>query len=102
YALIPLKNMVSGSNPGRIKEVGQHWQNVHEELTQAAADLQAAIEHATANWTGEASQGFATKGGQIQQGMVNTAAHAQNTSVAMNYAATALEQTKSTMSQIKV
>ncbi|WP_282205814.1 WXG100 family type VII secretion target [Kitasatospora fiedleri] len=102
YALIPLKNMVSGSSPERIKEVGQHWQNVHEELTQAATDLRAAIEHATANWTGAASQGFATKGSQIQEGMVNTAAHAQNTSVAMTYAASALEQTKSTMDQIKV
>ncbi|WP_051732686.1 WXG100 family type VII secretion target [Kitasatospora phosalacinea] len=102
YALIPLKNMVSGSNPGLIKEVGQHWQNVHQELMQAAADLQAAIEHATANWTGAAAQGFAAKGAQIQQGMTATAAHAQNTSVAMNYAGEALEQTKSTMDRIKV
>ncbi|QKW19743.1 hypothetical protein HUT16_12335 [Kitasatospora sp. NA04385] len=102
YALIPLKNMVGGSDPGRIKEVGQHWQNVQQELMQAAADLQAAIEHATANWTGKASQGFAAKGAQIQQGMTATAAHAQNTSVAMTYAGTALEQTKEVMGRIKV
>ncbi|MFD8593914.1 WXG100 family type VII secretion target [Kitasatospora sp. NPDC059646] len=102
YALIPLKGMVSNSSPEQIREVGRAWQSVHAELTQAAADLQAAIEHATANWSGAAAQGFAAKGAQIQQGMANTAAHAQNTSAAMNYAATALAQTKSTMAQIKV
>ncbi|MEV4558990.1 WXG100 family type VII secretion target [Kitasatospora sp. NPDC049285] len=102
YDLIPLKDMVQHSSPDRIREVGQHWVSVHQELTQVAADLQAAVQHATTHWDGAAAQGFAQKGGQIQESLVNTAAHAQNTSVAMNYAATALQQTKSTMSSIKV
>ncbi|MFJ5926276.1 WXG100 family type VII secretion target [Kitasatospora sp. NPDC092948] len=102
YALIPLKDMVGHSSPQQIRDVGEHWKSVHQELTQVAADLQQAVQHATTHWEGAASQGFAQKGGQIQQSLTNTAAHAQNTSVAMDYAATALQQTKSTMSQIKV
>ncbi|WP_073815377.1 WXG100 family type VII secretion target [Kitasatospora sp. CB01950] len=102
YSLIPLKNMVGHSSPQQIRDVGDHWKSVHEELTQVAADLQQAVQHATTHWEGAAAQGFAQKGGQIQQSLSNTAAHAQNTSVAMDYAATALQQTKSTMAQIKV
>jgi len=102
YDLIPLKNMVGHSSPQQIKEVAQHWKAVHEELTRAATDLQQAIEHATSHWEGAAAQGFAQKGGTIQQSLYNTAAHASNTSAAMEYAGTALEQTKSTMGNIKV
>ncbi|MFF0297546.1 WXG100 family type VII secretion target [Kitasatospora sp. NPDC004614] len=102
YALIPLKDMVGHSSPDRIREVGDHWKNVHQELNDVAAKLQEAVQHASANWEGAAAQGFAQKGGQIQQSLTNTAAHASNTSVAMDYAATALQQTKSTMGQIKV
>ncbi|MFJ8443640.1 WXG100 family type VII secretion target [Kitasatospora griseola] len=102
YALIPLKDMVGHSSPDQIRQVGEHWKSVHQELNDVAAKLQEAVQHATANWQGAAAQGFAQKGGQIQQSLTNTAAHASNTSVAMDYAATALQQTKSTMSQIKV
>ncbi|GGQ81158.1 hypothetical protein GCM10010195_41100 [Kitasatospora griseola] len=102
YALIPLKDMVGHSSPDQIRQVGEHWKSVHQELNDVAAKLQEAVQHATANWQGAAAQGFAQKGGQIQQSLANTAAHASNTSVAMDYAATALQQTKSTMSQIKV
>ncbi|MGW4383090.1 PPE domain-containing protein [Kitasatospora sp. NPDC004531] len=102
YDLIPLKNMVGNSSPQQIRDVGEHWKSVHQELNEVATQLQQAVQHATTHWEGAAAQGFAQKGGQIQQSLTNTAAHAQNTSIAMDYAASALQQTKSTMGGIKV
>ncbi|MFD0572108.1 WXG100 family type VII secretion target [Kitasatospora gansuensis] len=101
-ALIPLKGMLEVSKPERLKEVSEHWKNVEAELRSAADDLKKAVEHATQNWQGVAAQGFATRAGVIHTSMSNTAAHAVQTSSAMNYASQALSQSKSAMNGIDV
>src|SRR5690242_6686348 len=100
--LIPLKRMLEHSRPERLHEVSQHWTNVHQELEQAVADLQRAVQHATANWEGAAADGFTKRAATLQTSMTNTAAHAQNTSSAMKFAGDALQQSKATMAQIQV
>lgn len=100
--LVPLKGMLEISNPGRLKEVADHWKNVDVELRAAADELKKAVEHATQNWQGAAAQGFATRAGVLHSSLNNTAAHAVQTSSAMNYAGQALEQSKSAMADIDV
>ncbi|GJF30112.1 hypothetical protein KNE206_28120 [Kitasatospora sp. NE20-6] len=102
HDLIPLKRMVEHSRPERLQEVGEHWANVQKELEQAVRDLRLAVQHATANWEGDAADGFTKRAGVLGTSMSNTAAHAQNTSSAMKFAGEALQQTKATMAQIKV
>ncbi|WP_052681816.1 WXG100 family type VII secretion target [Saccharothrix sp. ST-888] len=102
YDLVPLKGMLESSNPGRLKEVSDHWKSVEAELRSAATDLQQAVQHATQNWEGTASQGFVRRAGEIQTSMTNTADHAASTSTAINFAGTALDQAASSMKQITV
>ncbi|WP_033821683.1 WXG100 family type VII secretion target, partial [Kitasatospora sp. MBT63] len=102
YDLIPLKDMLGSAKPGRLQEVSQHWTNVHAELTQAVQDLQKAVEHATANWEGDAASAFTRKAGELQTSLSNTAAHAQNTSAALNVAGQALQQAQGNMKQVHV
>ncbi|MFJ8044926.1 WXG100 family type VII secretion target [Kitasatospora sp. NPDC096147] len=102
HALIPLQGMLSGSNPGRLKEVADHWKNVDAELRAAADDLQKAVQHALQNWEGKASEGFTQAATRIQSSLTNTASYAVRTSSAMEYAGKVLEQSKSTMADIDV
>ncbi|WP_457032459.1 WXG100 family type VII secretion target [Kitasatospora sp. P5_F3] len=90
------------SNPGRLKEVADHWKNVDAELRAAAEDLQKAVEHATQSWQGTAAQNFVTAATRIQTSMANTASYAVRTSTAMNYAGQALDQSKGVMEDIDV
>ncbi|MGW2399771.1 PPE domain-containing protein [Kitasatospora sp. NPDC001664] len=102
HALIPLQRMLSGSNPGRLKEVADHWKNVDAELRAAADDLQKAVEHARQSWEGKAAEGFTQAATRIQQSLTNTASYAVRTSTAMDFAGKVLEQSKSVMGDIEV
>ncbi|WP_055590300.1 WXG100 family type VII secretion target [Peterkaempfera griseoplana] len=102
WDLIPIKNMVQHSKPGRLKDVAAHWMQVKTELEGAAQELQAATEHITAHWEGSAAQGFVERSSVLQQSIVNTGAHAENTSHALTYASTALDAAKTEMQSIHV
>src|SRR6478609_2296581 len=93
-ALIPLKAMLSHARPDNLKKAADHWSTTSSDLRAAADDLQQAVEHAVANWEGDAANGFVAKAGQIQQSLQNTADHALNTSYAMETASSALQEAK--------
>ncbi len=101
-ALIPLKGMLKNAKPGNLKTAADHWGKASADLESAAQELQAALDHARANWDGAASDGFAKKAAEIQASLNNTAQHAAKTSSAMHLASDALKAAQSTMGSISV
>ncbi|WP_327353057.1 hypothetical protein [Streptomyces sp. NBC_01304] len=107
YPLKELKQMLDGTNPGAIEEVGRHWGKVKEILAGGkdgegiAGLLDKAVNDVLEHWGGEAATSFAKKARTISQSVRNAAWHADLNSGQMTDAATQLRTYKAQLDDIK-
>lgn len=82
YSLKELKQMLDGTDPGVIEEVGRHWSKVKDILAGGkdgegiAGLLEKAVNDVLEHWSGEAASAFAKKARDISQSVRNAAWHA--------------------------
>ncbi|MFC3575226.1 hypothetical protein ACFOZ0_18485 [Streptomyces yaanensis] len=81
YSLKELKQMLEGTNPGQIEEVGHHWGKVNEILAGGegggiAGLLDKAVDNVLEHWEGDAATSFEKKAREIAQSIRNTAWYA--------------------------
>ncbi|MGV9566447.1 hypothetical protein [Streptomyces sp. NPDC003480] len=81
YSLKELKQMLDGTNPGAIEEVGRHWGKVNEILAGGeeggiAGLLDKAVDNVLEHWEGEAASSFERKAREIAQSIRNAAWYA--------------------------
>ncbi|MFE5919972.1 hypothetical protein [Streptomyces sp. NPDC056468] len=106
FSLKELKQMLEGTNPGAIEEVGRHWGKVDEILSGGegggiAGLLDKAVDNVLEHWEGEAAQSFAKKAREISQSIRNAAWHADLNSSQMADAGSQLRRFKSQLDQIE-
>ncbi|MFC8094755.1 hypothetical protein [Streptomyces sp. NPDC057301] len=106
FSLKELKQMLDGTNPGAIEEVGRHWGKVDEILSGGegggiAGLLDKAVDNVLEHWEGEAAQSFAKKAREISQSIRNAAWHADLNSSQMADAGSQLRRFKSQLDQIE-
>ncbi|MGR6973072.1 hypothetical protein ACU639_26360 [Streptomyces cynarae] len=106
HSLKELKQMLEGSNPGSIEEVGRHWGKVHEILAGGegggvAALLDKAVDNVLEHWEGEAAKNFEKKAREIAQSIRNAAWYADLNSSQMADAASQLRNYKQQLDDIK-
>ncbi|MGW2721542.1 WXG100 family type VII secretion target [Streptomyces sp. NPDC001492] len=88
HSLKELKQMLDGTNPGAIEEVGRHWGKVNEILAGGesggiAGLLDKAVDNVLQHWEGEAARSFEKKAREIAQSIRNAAWHADLNSTQM-------------------
>jgi hypothetical protein len=106
FSLKELKQLLDGTNPGAIEEVGRHWGKVDEILSGGegggiAGLLDKAVDNVLEHWEGEAAQSFAKKAREISQSIRNAAWHADLNSSQMADAGSQLRRFKSQLDQIE-
>ena len=88
HSLKELKQMLDGTNPGAIEEVGRHWGKVNDILAGGegggiAGLLDKAVDNVLQHWEGEAARSFEKKAREIAQSIRNAAWHADLNSTQM-------------------
>ncbi|MFF3516208.1 hypothetical protein [Streptomyces sp. NPDC002573] len=106
YSLKELKQMLDGTNPGAIEEVGQHWGKVNEILAGGdgggiAGLLDKAVDNVLQHWEGDAAGSFEKKAREIVQSIRNTAWHADLNSSQMADAGHQLRTYKEQLDAVK-
>ncbi|MFJ8538567.1 WXG100 family type VII secretion target [Streptomyces sp. NPDC093591] len=106
YSLKELKQMLEGTNPGAIEEVGRHWGKVNEILSGGegggiAGLLDKAVDNVLEHWEGEAATSFEKKAREISQSLRNAAWHADLNSSQMADAGSQLRNYKEQLDNIE-
>lgn len=106
YSLKELKQMLEGTNPGAIEEVGRHWSKVNEILAAGegggiAGLLDKAVDNVREHWDGEAARNFEKAAREISQSLRNAAWHADLNSSQMADAGSQLRRFKEQLDAIK-
>ncbi|MFD8049977.1 hypothetical protein ACFV5E_41810 [Streptomyces chartreusis] len=106
YSLKELKQMLEGTNPGSIEEVGRHWGKVNELLSGGegggiAGLLDKAVDNVLEHWEGDAARSFEKKAREISQSIRNAAWHADLNSSQMADAGSQLRRFKSQLDEIE-
>ncbi|MFF5479630.1 hypothetical protein ACFY5C_20125 [Streptomyces sp. NPDC012935] len=106
YSLKELKQMLEGTNPGAIEEVGRHWGKVNEILSGGegggiAALLDKAVDNVLEHWEGDAARSFEKKAREISQSIRNAAWHADLNSGQMADAGSQLRRFKAQLDEIE-
>ncbi|WP_159029254.1 hypothetical protein [Streptomyces viridochromogenes] len=106
YSLKELKQMLEGTNPGAIEEVGRHWGKVNELLSGGegggiAGLLDKAVDNVLEHWDGDAARSFEKKAREISQSIRNAAWHADLNSSQMADAGSQLRRFKAQLDEIQ-
>ncbi|MGW1612389.1 hypothetical protein ACWCQZ_23775 [Streptomyces sp. NPDC002285] len=106
YSLKELKQMLEGTNPGTIEEVGRHWGKVDELLSGGegggiAGLLDKAVDNVLEHWEGEAARSFEKKAREISQSIRNAAWHADLNGSQMTDAGSQLRRFKAQLDEIE-
>ncbi|WP_126899480.1 hypothetical protein [Streptomyces sp. WAC 01325] len=106
YSLKELKQMLEGTNPGSIEEVGRHWGKVNELLSGGegggiAGLLDKAVDNVLEHWEGDAARSFEKKAREISQSIRNAAWHADLNSSQMADAGSQLRRFKAQLDEIE-
>ncbi|MFI9647859.1 hypothetical protein ACIHAA_16380 [Streptomyces sp. NPDC052040] len=106
YSLKELKQMLDGTNPGTIEEVGRHWGKVNEILAGGegggiAGLLDKAVDNVLEHWEGDAASSFEKKAREIAQSIRNAAWHADLNSSQMVDAGHQLRTYKEQLDAVK-
>ncbi|MGP2441853.1 WXG100 family type VII secretion target [Streptomyces sp. JW3] len=106
YSLKELKQMLEGTNPGAIENVGHHWGEVSEILAGdsdggIAGALEKSIDNVLEHWEGEAAQAFEKEARKIAQSLRNAAWQADLNSSQMIDAGSQLRRYKDQLDDIK-
>nr|WP_163016797.1 hypothetical protein [Streptomyces chartreusis] len=106
YSLKELKQMLDGTNPGAIEEVGRHWGKVNELLSAGegggiAGLLDKAVDNVLEHWEGDAAQSFEKKAREISQSIRNAAWHADLNGSQMADAGSQLRRFKAQLDEIE-
>lgn len=106
YSLKELKQMLEGTNPGAIEEVGRHWGKVNEILAGGEGEgiaglLDKAVDNVLEHWEGEAASSFEKKAREISQSLRNAAWHADLNSSQMADAGSQLRNSKEQLDAIE-
>ncbi|MET8955840.1 hypothetical protein [Streptomyces sp. NPDC004533] len=106
YSLKELKQMLDGTNPGAIEEVGRHWGKVNEILAGGdgggiAGLLDKAVDNVLQHWEGDAAGSFEKKAREIAQSIRNAAWHADLSSSQMADAGHQLRTYKEQLDAVK-
>ncbi|MDF3147329.1 hypothetical protein PBV88_40565, partial [Streptomyces sp. T21Q-yed] len=106
YSLKELKQMLEGTDPDTIEDVGRHWGKVEEMLTGGAEGgiaglLDRAVDNVLEHWEGDAARSFEKKAREISQSIRNAAWHANLNSSQMADAGTQLRTYRTQLDEIK-
>lgn len=105
-SLKELKQMLEGTNPNLIEEVGRHWGRVNEILAGGdgggiAGLLDKSVDNVLEHWEGEAAQAFEKEARKIAQSLRNTAWYANLNSSQMADAGSQLRRFKTQLDDIE-
>ncbi|WP_159038959.1 MULTISPECIES: hypothetical protein [unclassified Streptomyces] len=106
HSLKELKQMLDGTNPGAIEDVGRHWGKVNEILSGGegggiAGLLDKAVDNVLEHWDGDAARSFEKKAREISQSLRNAAWHADLNSGQMSDAGFQLRRYKAQLDEIE-
>ncbi|MFC5216074.1 WXG100 family type VII secretion target [Streptomyces coerulescens] len=106
YSLKELKQMLDGTNPGAIEEVGRHWGKVKEILDGGegggiAGLLDKSVDNVLEHWEGDAARAFEKEARKIAQSIRNAAWHADLNSSQMADAGSQLRRFKAQLDEIE-
>lgn len=106
YSLKELKQMLDGTNPGAIEEVGRHWGKVNEILAGGQGEgiaglLDKSVDNVLEHWEGDAARAFEKEARKISQSLRNAAWHADLNSSQMSDAGSQLRRYKQQLDAIE-
>lgn len=92
-----LRAMIETTDPAAVQVVADHWQRLHDELRDSAAQLTTHADNLLEHWTGPSADAFRRQVGTLHTSLTNGAAHAANAAAATGGVAHALTRARTDM-----
>ncbi|RAG85804.1 hypothetical protein DN069_09865 [Streptacidiphilus pinicola] len=92
-----LSAMIETADPAAVQGVADHWQHLHDELQETAAQLTIHAGNLLDHWNGPAADAFRRQTATLHTSLTNGAAHAANAATATGGVATALTRARADM-----
>ncbi|MEY9877231.1 uncharacterized protein YukE [Streptacidiphilus sp. MAP12-33] len=92
-----LRAMIDTADPAAVQAVADHWQHLHDELQDTAAQLTTHADNLLEHWTGSSADAFRVQAETLHSSLVGGAAHAASAARATEGVAHALAQARADM-----